>query len=250
MRWLGVMGCLAFLLLGVFVTSTQETTDTLLTSAEDAYDRGDYAAAINQYLALLDGGIANADLYFNLGSVYYEAGRLGQALAHYLRAQAITPRDTTLQQQIETIRAERVDYQRDSVNLLDRLADSTRGILNMRELAVIGFIAWVVACGSGIGWLLRRTHTIRNTAIMLGVIALFINGLLFVRLHGLGQRTPAVIAAPSVTVMSGPGTDYLEIYTLYAAAELRILETRDLWVRFTLPDGRQGWLPRDVLITI
>jgi SH3-like domain-containing protein len=45
--------------------------------------------------------------------------------------------------------------------------------------------------------------------------------------------------------MSGPGEDYLELYRLYAAAELRVLETHDDWARFVLPDGRQGWVERD-----
>ena len=42
--------------------------------------------------------------------------------------------------------------------------------------------------------------------------------------------------------MTGPGTDYVEIFELHSAAEIRIVEERNHWVRFQLPDLREGWI--------
>jgi len=58
------------------------------------------------------------------------------------------------------------------------------------------------------------------------------------------SNRPAALAVSDAVVMSGPGEDYLEIYRLYSAAELRILEQRGDWVRFILPDQRQGWIQK------
>jgi len=227
-----------------------DDNQTLVRDAALAYEQGDFDQAIDHYLTLINRGVNNADVYFNLGNAYYEFGQLGYALAFYLRAQAIHPRSATLQQQIEAIRAERVDYQRDSQYLLDRLADSTHSLLTLRELAVIGFVLWSMMCGLGMVWLQRRSQQLRVILIMGVIIACMVNGLLFARLYGDGQRSPAVIIRDQVVVQSGPGDAYLALYPLYGAAEVRILEQRDLWIRFVLPDGRQGWLPRDVVVIV
>ena len=61
------------------------------------------------------------------------------------------------------------------------------------------------------------------------------------------QRPVAVIVSPSAQVMSGPGQDYLPLFSLMTAAEVRLLEARAGWVRVVLPDGLQGWLPVEAL---
>jgi SH3-like domain-containing protein len=58
---------------------------------------------------------------------------------------------------------------------------------------------------------------------------------------------PAVVISDSVSVMTGPGGDYVEIFELHAAAEVRIVEKRDHWVRFQLPDLREGWIEEQSL---
>jgi hypothetical protein len=56
-------------------------------------------------------------------------------------------------------------------------------------------------------------------------------------------RPSAVVTSPVVSGMSGPGEDYLELFTLHQAAEIRIVMNNNTWVWIELPDGRQAWLP-------
>ena len=61
--------------------------------ANQLYEAGQFAAAINLYEQLTAKGIVNADLYFNLGQAYAQAGKANQATEWYQRAAQLAPRD-------------------------------------------------------------------------------------------------------------------------------------------------------------
>ncbi len=65
-------------------------------AGNDAYKRGDYAVAIEQYEEVLDNGFESGALYFNLGNSYYRKGELGKAILNYERAKRLLPRDSDL----------------------------------------------------------------------------------------------------------------------------------------------------------
>ena len=242
---------LIILLIVIFNTFAQED-NTSLAEAETAYEQGNYARAIEIYESLISDGATDADVYFNLGTAYYESGQLGLALVTYLHAQQQKPRDSQIKDRIARIRAERVDYQRDEQYVVDRLATSTKGLFTITEFAVFAFILWCMCCGLITVWFLRKEHNTRIRPMLIGMIllALIVNGLLFTRLYADQRRSPAVVINRAVQVMSGPGDNYLPLYQLYDAAEMRIIASDGIWVRFVLPDGRQGWLPRNEVIIV
>jgi len=57
----------------------------------DAYLRGDYAAAAAAYEQIDGQGVIAADLELNLGNAYYRRGDLGRAIWRYERALALDP---------------------------------------------------------------------------------------------------------------------------------------------------------------
>ena len=69
-------------------------------------------------------------------------------------------------------------------------------------------------------------------------------GLLSARVYVETQQPVAVVLSETVEVMSGPGDNYLPLFSLYEAMEIRVLEERDGWLRFALADGRQGWIDK------
>ena len=58
-----------------------------------AYDRRDYAAARDGFLALAGAGFIDPALYFNLGNSCYRMGELAQAVLWYERARRLAPGD-------------------------------------------------------------------------------------------------------------------------------------------------------------
>jgi Flp pilus assembly protein TadD len=61
--------------------------------ANQLYDAGQFAAALSLYEQLAAKGIANPDLFYNLGSAYAQIGKNEQAAGAYTRAAQLAPRD-------------------------------------------------------------------------------------------------------------------------------------------------------------
>lgn len=237
-----------FVSVGITV-SAQEDVDSILHGAETAYNQGDYASAIFAYESLVDAGYISPELFYNLGNAYYEAEQLGLALLFYLRAQQLTPRDVAVRMAIQRIRVERITVQGEDTGIIDQLASISSYWITMDELAgVVGliFTTWCFLVSASIlsNW---WRNQLKLCLILLSVCVLIGIVLLMSRVYVAGSRPVAVVISPAASAMSGPGDDYLELYLLYSATEIRVLEKHLSWARFELPDGRQGWInSRDI----
>jgi tetratricopeptide (TPR) repeat protein len=222
----------------------QPGTGTLLEEAASAYANEDYSAAVQIYADLINRNFHDGALYYNLGLAYHQMGNLGQALLNYRRAQMFIPRDPDLNHNLALVRAQRTDIQGDDIGFFEGAAAFTRGTLTLNELSVITLIGWSVGWGAiTLGLVRGKQWPGQKTMMIAGsVVAISAAILIFSRLWIESQRPMAVLLS-TAPVMSGPGEDYLELYVLHAAVELYVVELRGGWYRFTLPDGRTGWLP-------
>jgi Tfp pilus assembly protein PilF len=64
--------------------------------ANQLYLAGKYAAATNLYEQLVDKGITNPDLFYNLASAYSQTGSSEKAAEYYSRAAELAPRDAMI----------------------------------------------------------------------------------------------------------------------------------------------------------
>ncbi|NWG16634.1 MAG: hypothetical protein HXY41_08365 [Chloroflexi bacterium] len=220
--------------------------------AQAAYESGDYAAAINLYETLVSSDLADGNVYYNLGCAYHQNGDLSRALLNYLRAQAFIPRDPDLEHNLRLARARRMDVQGDERGWIEGLAVLTSGIVTVQELGWGALLAWAAGFGLLAAWILRpdQRAALRLPLAAAGMIAMFVLILFISRLWVSTNRPAAVVLPEQARVMSGPGETYLELFPLHAAAEVRRVETRNGWIRFVLPDGRQGCLPQESMESV
>jgi tetratricopeptide (TPR) repeat protein len=238
------------LLLCISAASQVDEIDARLAEAESFYEAGQYTEAANVYENLIaEDYKGSAALYFNLGNAYFESGQLGQALVSYLRAQRLNPRDGDIERNIVRVRANRVLFQRDEHALIDRMSSMTVNSMRITELAGLGFVTW-----NGFFVLLIifavdfcRVRYWRQMLILLGAIACLLNSLLFARLYTDYQRPRAVVTSLVANVYSGPSDEYLRLFDLHTATELRVLDQQNNWSKIILPDGRQGWVRIDTI---
>jgi tetratricopeptide (TPR) repeat protein len=74
---------------GTAPADTQQDTD-LLSEAEEAEDRGDLAAAARGYARVIESR-PDAEAFFNLGNIFYQLAREGEAAEQYLKALDLDP---------------------------------------------------------------------------------------------------------------------------------------------------------------
>ncbi len=75
------------------------------------YEQGDYEGAIEQYSSLVDKGVTDTDLYYNLANSYYKTGDFGRAVLFYERARRLAPRDRDVRENLALVRAQLRDKQ-------------------------------------------------------------------------------------------------------------------------------------------
>ena len=94
-------------------TERSTTVQDLFEAANVAAFRGNYAEAIGDYAELVEAGVHDADVYFNLATVLAQAGNYPQAILYYERSLSLRPGDastaanlTAAEQALENARVE------------------------------------------------------------------------------------------------------------------------------------------------
>jgi tetratricopeptide (TPR) repeat protein len=240
-----------FLVLLLFISRFAAAQDSsLAVIAEQAaalYGQGDYTGALGLYEMLAAAGIRDGAVHYNMGQAYFAVQDTGRALLEYRRAQQIAPRDAEINLALAHIRASRADIQGDDAAVVDSLAALTIPLLTLEELGWLTFVLWTAYFILAGFYVVRAEwrSVIRMVLFVSSVLLLFAFALCFSRMCAGVFRPAAVVTAVATPIMSGPGEDYLEIYELHAAAEIRILEDRGDWAHFVQPDGREGWIQSD-----
>jgi len=236
---------IALVLLLLVGCAPRTTSGAEMADANRLYEAGQFTEAAAAYQTLVDAGVEDGTLYYNLSNAYFKAGDLGRAVLNYRRAQASLPRDPDVATNLQLARAQTVD--RLEVEDGGALVSFVRRVLvewtTLNEAAAITLGLWVLLCASVVAAILwpRGRQGLRYG--IAAVIVLLALGLLSAGMRLSDARSsPAVIVVQEVEAHSGPGADYLAEFTLHTGAEVRMLERREGWVRIALPGDLQGWV--------
>ena len=89
-----------------------------------------------------------------------------------------------------------------------------------------------------------RRAILRSGAVVAFAAMLVSLALLLSMLYSNPYDNSGVVTGATVHVLSGPGTQYAEEFTLHGGAQVRIVDSRHGWLRVALPGGElQGWAP-------
>jgi tetratricopeptide (TPR) repeat protein len=212
-------------------------------AANTAYDEARYGRAVEAYSELLEHGVDDGRVHFNLGNAYLRNGELGQAIASYLRARARLPRNQDV--------VANLDFARKSTK--DALAPPAPSPVmstlffwhygfssaELRRAAVaLNLVFWLVLAA---GLYRRSSEVLRWMALAALVLLLAVGGSLVAR-WAFPQRV-AVVIPQEIEARSGNSSEDVVRFKLHAGTEVRVVERRGDWFRIALPDGQQGWVP-------
>ena len=256
-RSVPIVGLLALALLVAGNVLAQESSATDLMARGNArYERGEYAEAAQLYEAAVDRGYSDTALYYNLGNAYLESGDLGRAILNYMRARELSPRDSAVAENLELalgMTVDRIEAERDS--LVESMSYFAYRWATTGELGALALLLWVFA-GMGIGTLLVwRAFPLRETLRMATTAATAATAVSLVLLVSMIYANPydstGVVTAEAVDVVSGPGPQYTEEFTLHSGAQVRVADSRHGWTRIALPGGElAGWAPSHAIESV
>ena len=228
----------------------QESLATsLMARANERYERGEYAEAAQQYDALIDRGYGDVALYLNLGNAYLESGDLGRAILHYLRARELSPRDPDIRDNLELARSMTLDsIVGERGSLVEGVSYFGRQWITPGELGAAALMLWAASGLAIVALLVWRVFPLRRVlrfvtpVLVVAALASFL--ILVSMVYANPYDNTGVVTAAAVEIVSGPGPQYPEEFTLYSGAQVRVTDSRHGWLRIELPGGElRGWVP-------
>lgn len=204
--------------------------------------------SIDLYRRIIDAGLVNGRLDYNIGNAYMLKGDVGRAILHYRRAERLIGGRADLASNLAYAR-QRVATRVESspVGALRRTLLFWHDDLSPRArwtafIAAFGGF-WAVALARLLALVRFRTRwLLASLAFVAGALAASLAATHAER----GARSEAVVVADRVTGRKGPDENGYEPSfkePLSAGVEVRIVEERPGWLLVRLRDGRETWLP-------
>lgn len=226
-----------------------------LETAREVLKGEDYKAQITALDSLQATGKKSPALFQALGNAHFERGDFGRAILNYERGLRLQPRNTELVNNLKYVRAEAGINRTELPDFfLLRGWRAVGAALGASTFFWLAMIFWWLAVAGAVIWFLRRKgmeEKKRFALLPLAVLSLLFAFLCFAignsRNSFLANDQEAILVAKSVDLRVAPGPQATLEKTLNAGLKLRILDVRDGYVKVSLEDGKQGYLPEEAV---
>src|SRR5262249_6506705 len=209
---------------------------------------GAYLEAVTLYQDLASTGISSAALQYNLGNALFKAGRLGEAILAYERAQRLDPRDPDIGANLDYLRTLTVDRIPPATSPLTALGityvmDLTSA--DQDSLILIG--AWL---GAGLAFAFAMALTregarkaARYAAVVFLIPVLVAGANLALKSYFDATNDYGVVLGREANVLSGAGDENPTLFTVHEGLKVRVRGRAGDWIQVSLDNGPSGCLP-------
>lgn len=237
------------LLLIILFTSqsllSQETS--AVERGDSLYTKGDYSAALEQYLSLEESGKVSWALYYNIANCYFKDDEYGRAILYYERALKLNPSGEDIIYNLNHAK----QYTVDEIGIIPEFVLVTwiKKINYALMSNTWAYISLIMMAFSLVFILIFRygaTSVMRKSSFFLSMIALLLFIIMYLfsfsQKRDFDNSEAAILLSPVVTVRNSPDNSGSALFVLHEGTKLKILEELAGWYRVELTDGRQGWL--------
>jgi tetratricopeptide (TPR) repeat protein len=229
-RILVALGYFAWIVPLAFGGTTWET-------ANAAYQRGKYEEAKVDYLQLARTGQYSADLFYNLGNVWFKLGDPGRAILNYRRALLLNPRLVEAGSNLRTVL--KIVGNDDQPTFRDQIGAYAD---YFPLIASIAF--WIFAFSLFPAWrkqgrltLFCRRLCIVASLTFLGAAALYV-------WIGSGSKDAnrALVVDSAVDLKYGPAVSARAVESMQLGEQLQLISERGDWTFCRASSGNLGWI--------
>jgi tetratricopeptide (TPR) repeat protein len=228
-----------------------ESLQDVFARGNAAFARGDHEAAVKEYAALVEAGIDDPDLAFNLASSYGALGRYGQAIRYFERSLRLQPGDAAAREGLRLARetlGERQARARGEAIVVDRppLTEAVFSFFSADTLA----LALLLAAWLSAGLLLVLPGVrVEGVRLGIGIGSALLAALALAAALGVGAKadwgragTRAVVVREGVPVREGPDDRASLLGELAEGESVRLLAREGRFARILTSGEREAYV--------
>jgi len=235
--------CLLLVVFLAMPANATELTRAFLDGVNN-YKTENYEAAIAEFSKIVDAGIRNGNLFYNLGNAYLKNGDIGYAMLWYERALKLIPDDPDL----------KFNHKYGLTLVKDEREDNRLPILRVvffwQHLLSAATIQWAAIILNMLFWfilvlqVLRRKKKLKTLGYVFLTLALVFTFTALYNHYASRYVKEAVILPDKIAVRSGLTDDSTELFGLHAGTKVKIEKENKAFYRIYFSDGKIGWLKK------
>ena len=227
----------------------------------EAYERGDYAHAIEAFEQIASLGETSADLYYNLAGAYFKLGQqqrlestrlfsggeLGRAVLNYHRALKLNPAMEDARYNLDLARDHTNDTEAVPNSLLKTLWLALRNMTTSNGWTIISIVALALALTLTLLYLLSERIALRKAgffiALALIIIFTITTALAVSSRSAVKSDNRAVVVCNDTTpVHASPDSASKIIRRPSQGVTVNLLRNHGEWSEIHFADGEKGWI--------
>ena len=235
-----------FLIILSILLSNNQQVDEIFKQSNDYYTNGDYEAAADGYLEIINSGFESAELYFNIGNSFYKLNNIPESNFYFEKALALSPNDTDIITNLSFAQNLRIDkIENLPITQIQNIKISALDIFSEKGWAYSFVILVWLFCISFILYVLMKDSRLKRTfftlSIFIAVISL--SSLYFnYEKKELSNITFAIIFDKEVEVWSEPNKISELKFLLHEGTKVKQVDLIEDWVNIQLDNGTLGWI--------
>lgn len=215
---------------------------------KELYKTEDFRGAIDQWMSILDEGSHSAALYFNIGNAHYKLNNIGPSIYYYERALQLDPKNEEILNNLAFAQNATVDaIEPLPQTLFSKWYKSISGLFDYDGWAVVSvgfailfvalFLFYYYSRSEG-----KKRIAFTSSFVSLGFMLLTLV-MAFYTYNDSRNDRPAIIFAESSEIKSEPTLGSEPAFVLHEGTKVQIIATDGSWLRITIADGKEGWIP-------
>ena len=218
--------------------------------ANIAASRGDYPSAISGYRTLIEVGVRDPDVYFNLATSFAQLGDYPRAILNYERALSLRPNDTqaveNLSRAEKTLEERRAEAEGEAtIHRSSSISDAVYRNFTENALAyalLVANLAFFVCLAWA--WIShRRTGLLYASLVASGCVLLFSAVGLGVKAGMLRDGARAVALEDRVILLEGPDSGARARGQARGGDRGQVVDEDRDFVKLRVVTGLEGWVP-------
>ena len=232
--------CIGFLLSTSQIKAAQDQLDL----AVQNYDQGKFEQSVKIYENMIAAGLENGNIFYNLGNAYYRLKEPGKAMAAYLAAKRLLPRDPDIKANLNYVHGQikdKLEYQTDSglLHIVAFWQDSFTPKEIFEAFLIFWFLGFLLL--GAFSWK-QNLVGLKQAGLGILTVALLILGAFFISLNQ--DAVWGAVSVKGAPVRSGPGELNTQVFELHQGAPIIINEEENEWFLIRLSDEKKGWIAK------